>query len=349
MSQRTTTPRAELHTHLGAAVDPVIMWTIAHRQGIRLPVKDYWDFENMITMTETTKNAGLVDMDEKYYHLTELIQSSPEAMEDAVHSVIGGGYRKCNLVLQELRFSPMKRNRTGERDLDFIMLAALWGMRRAIMEYPQVTAGLLICLDRCFTPAQNAITLEKAIRYAKDGIVGVDIAGPDRKAFSMKAHAPLFKRAREAGLGLTLHSGETGNLEEMKYVVRSIQPDRIGHGLAAASDAQLMKDIAKQGIVLEMCPTSNLRNGVVKGVEELKVVIRTFLDNGVKITINTDGPEMYRTSVLKEEEFLLANGIMTEKELARCMKCAFDASFIQSKNGNKGSKKSNHGGKTRKH
>ncbi|MDO8620233.1 MAG: adenosine deaminase [bacterium] len=339
MSQRTTTPRAELHTHLGAAVDPVIMWTIAHRQGIRLPVKDYWDFEELITMGANEKNKGVDDMDKKYYHLTELIQSSPEAIEEAVHSVIGGGYRKCNLVLQELRFSPMKRNRTGERDLDFIILAALWGMRRAMVEYPQVNAGLLIALDRSFTPAQNAITLEKAIKYASDGIVGIDLCGPDRDTFSMKDHTPLFARARKAGLGLTIHSGETGNLEELRYVVRHIKPERIGHGLAAASDSKLMKEMVKQGTVLELCPTSNLRNSVVKDVETLRTIIRTFIDSGVRITINTDGPEMYRTSVLKEEEFLLANDIMSEKELAQATKWAFEAAFVKPKDGTKGKRK----------
>lgn len=336
MSQRTTTPRAELHTHLGGAVDPVIMWTIAHRQGIRLPVKDYWAFEDLITMGPGKKNRGLDEMDKNYYHLTELIQSSPEAMEEAVHSVIGGGYRKCNLVLQELRFSPMKRNRTGERDLDFIILAALWGMRRAMVEYPQVSAGLIIALDRSFTPAQNAITIEKAIRYAPDGIVGVDILGPDRQTFSMEEHAPLLKRARKAGLGLTVHAGETGNLKELNYVVRKIRPERIGHGLVAVKDKKLLKEIAKQGIVLELCPTSNLRNSVVKDTEELRTIIRTFMDNDVRFTINTDGPEMYRTSVLKEEEFLLANDIMSEKELARCMKWAFESAFVKPKKKNLG-------------
>jgi len=329
--QRTTIPRAELHTHLGGAVDPVIMWTIAHRQGIRLPVKDYWDFEDMITVGPEKKNVDLEEMDTKYYHLTELIQSSPEAIEESVHSVIGGGYRKCNLVLQELRFSPMKRNRGGERDLDFIILAALWGMRRAMIEYPQVSAGLIIALDRSFTSAQNAITLEKAIRYKADGIVGVDILGPDRDTFSMQEHASLLARARKAGLGLTVHAGETGNLEELRYVVRHICPERIGHGLAAATDKKLMRDIVKQGIVLELCPTSNLRNSVVKNVTELHTIIRTFGDNGVKFTINTDGPEMYKTSVLKEEEFLLANGIMNEKELAECMRSAFKAAFVTRK------------------
>jgi adenosine deaminase len=330
MTQRTTTPRAELHTHLGAAVDPIIMWTIAHRQGIRLPVKDYWAFEDMITMGPEKKNRGVFEMDRDYYHLTELIQSSPEAMEEAVHSVIGGGYRKCNLVLQELRFSPMKRNRTGERDLDFIILAALWGMRRAMVEYPQVTAGLIVCLDRTFTPAQNAITLEKAIRYHADGIAGIDVAGPDSKKFSMAAHAPLFARARKAGLGLTIHAGETGNLKELQYVVRKIRPERIGHGLAAARDKKLLKEIAKQEIILELCPTSNLRNNILKGVHELRATIRTFLDAGVRVTINTDGPEMYRTSVVKEEEFLLAEGIMSQQEIEQCRKWAFEGAFVRS-------------------
>ena len=307
------------------------MWAIAHRQGIRLPVKDYWDFENMITMGPDKKNRSVFEMDRDYYHLTELIQSSPEAIEEAVHSVIGGGYRKCNLILQELRFSPMKRNRAGERDLDFIILAALWGMRRAMVEYPQVDAGLVIALDRTFTPAQNAITIEKAIRYAPDGIVGIDIGGPDHKSFSMKAHAPLFARARKAGLGITVHAGETGNLEELRYVVRTIRPERIGHGLVAAKDKRLLKDIVKQGITLELCPTSNFRNSVVKDADELRAIIRTFIDNGVRFTINTDGPEMYRTSVLNEEEFLLSENIMNAKELARCRAWAFEAAFVRSR------------------
>ncbi|MDP3948590.1 MAG: adenosine deaminase [bacterium] len=331
MSQQVTIPRAELHTHLGGSVDPVILWTIAHRQGIRLPVKDYWDFEEMITMGPDKKNRNLDQMDKDYFQLTELIQSSPEAIEEAVHSVIGGAYRKRNLVLQELRFSPMKRNRAGERDLDFIILAALWGMRRAMVEYPQVDAGLIIMLDRTFNHAQNAITIEKAIRYAPDGIVGIDIGGPDHKSFSMKAHAPLLMRARKAGLGITVHAGETGNLEELRYVVRTIRPERIGHGLVAVKDKRLLKDIVKQGITLELCPTSNLHNSVVKDIDELRNIFRTFIDNGVRFTINTDGPEMYRTSVQKEEEFLLSENIMNAKELARCREWAFEAAFVRSR------------------
>ena len=113
-------------------------------------------------------------------------------------------------------------------------------------------------------------------------------------------------------------------------MVRKIRPERIGHGLAAARDKKLLKEIAKQVIILELCPSSNLRNNILKGVHELRATIRTFLDAGVRVTINTDGPEMYRTSVVKEEEFLLAEGIMSQQEIEQCRKWAFEGAFVRS-------------------
>jgi adenosine deaminase len=294
MPASTSTPRAELHTHLGGAVDPPILWSIAHRQGIRLPTKDYWEFEAMVTMDADERNAGLTQMNERFYRWTELIQSSPEAIQDCVHSVIGGGYRKCNLVLQELRFNPMFRNRRGERDLDHIINAALWGLERALLEYPSVKAGLILMMDRRLTVRQNEVIVEKAIRYHGKGVVGVDLAGPDRRTFSMKRIAPLFQRAKNAGLGVTVHCGETGDLEEMRYVVREIRPHRIGHGIAAARDPKLMNALAKAGMTLEVCPTSNLKNQMVRDTAELKKVVRT------------------------------------RKEIAECNRQAFAASFIES-------------------
>src|SRR3989344_4546516 len=88
----------ELHNHLGSAVDPPILWSIAHRQGIKLPTKDYWEFAEMITMSGVEKNRNLDEMHRRFFHWTELIQSSPEAIEESVKGVIGGGYRKGNIV-----------------------------------------------------------------------------------------------------------------------------------------------------------------------------------------------------------------------------------------------------------
>jgi adenosine deaminase len=333
MPASTNIPRAELHTHLGGAVDPPILWSIAHRQGIRLPSKDYWDFEAMVTMGAHDRNRGIKEMNERFYQWTELIQSSPEAIQESVASVIGGGYRKCNLVLQELRFNPMFRNRGGERDLDHIINAALWGVERALLEYPQVRAGLILMMDRRLTRAQNAIILKKAIKYHGKGVVGIDIAGPDRKSFSMASVAPLLRQAKEQGLGVTIHCGETGNLEEMRYVVREIKPNRIGHGIAAAADPKLMDELVKTGITLELCPTSNLRNSMVRDQRTLKRIVRQLTKHGVRLTVNTDGPELYHTNVHKEQEFLAGMGAMSREEIALCNRWAFESSFIPQPNG----------------
>ncbi len=330
MPRKTDIPRAELHTHLGAAVDPPLLWSIAHRQGIKLPSKNYWDFERLITMSGSKRNKNLDEMHDKFFHWTELIQSSPEAVEESVKSVIGGGYRACNLVLQELRFNPMFRNRGGERDLDHIIMAAVWGLDKALLEYPQVKAGIILMMDRTLSFKQNEIILKKAVKYHPDGVIGVDLAGPKRKSFSMKKHTPLFRKARQVGLGVTIHTGEEqGSLEEMRYVVKEIKPNRIGHGIMCVRDKELIRIIVKSRIILETCPTSNLRNNIVKDLPDLKQIYRVLLRSKVRFTINTDGPEMYRTNIYKEQEFLKKNKILTDKEITQCTKWAFEASFIK--------------------
>ena len=96
-----------------------------------------------------------------------------------VYEVVGGAYRKNNVTTMELRFNPMKRNRGGEQDLDHIIAAALRGMDKATLEYP-IKPGLIFCLDRAFPFELNEIIAEKAIQWRDRGVVGVDIAGPDR-------------------------------------------------------------------------------------------------------------------------------------------------------------------------
>src|SRR5215475_2357422 len=168
---------AELHTHLGGSVASDILWSLAHEQGIALPVKDYWEFDRLVTVSDPRGVPNLDALDQ-IYHWTELIQSSPTAVERSVHAAIGGAYRSQGITTFELRFNPMKRNRGGERDVDHIILAAIRGLDRASLEYPHVRAGLILMMDRTFSAELNSIIVEKAIRWAPRGIVGVDIAGP---------------------------------------------------------------------------------------------------------------------------------------------------------------------------
>src|SRR3954453_12967135 len=96
---------AELHTHLGGSVASDIMWSLAHEQGIALPTRDYWEFDRLVTVREP---RGVADFDslEQIYHLTELTQSPPPAVERTVDAAIGGAYRSQRITTLELRFNP---------------------------------------------------------------------------------------------------------------------------------------------------------------------------------------------------------------------------------------------------
>jgi adenosine deaminase len=324
---------AELHTHLGASVASDILWSLAHEQGIALPVKDYWEFDRLVTIADPRRIDSLDTLDQ-IYHWTELIQSSPVAVERSVHAAIGGAYRSQVITTLELRFNPMKRNRGGERDLDHIIMAASRGLDRASLEYPQVRAGLILMMDRTFDERQNSIIVEKAIRYAPRGIVGVDIAGPrpGGARYAYRDLSPLVEEARSAGLGVTIHVGEEGEEHgdaEIGEVVEHLRPDRIGHGILAARNLDLMAALRHQEIVLEICPTSNLLTRALPSEEAVRDTFRAFVDNGVAFTIATDGPEMMRTHLRDEFELLARIGALDEDELAEANRRGHEASFVQ--------------------
>jgi adenosine deaminase len=324
---------AELHTHLGGSVASDILWSLAHEQGIALPVKDFWEFDRLVTVSDPRGVDSLEALD-AIYHWTELIQSSPLAVERSVHAAIGGAYRSQGITTFELRFNPMKRNRGGERDLDHIILAAIRGLDRARLEYPQVRAGLILMMDRTFTPEQNEIIVEKAIGWAPRGIVGIDIAGPrpDRRRFDYAGIEGLAETAREAGLGVTIHVGEEGGevgREEIGEVVASLRPDRIGHGILAAGDAGLMRALREAEIVLEICPTSNLLTRALPSEVALRDTIRSFVQHGVAFTIATDGPEMMRTHLRDEFDLLRRIGALDDEELLEANRRAHEASFVR--------------------
>jgi adenosine deaminase len=318
---------AELHAHVGGAVDPAIMWSIAHQQGIRLPTKDYWEFVELISVSHPDKVNNLADYD-AIFRWTELIQSSPLAIERSVYEIIGGAYRKCNITTLELRFNPMKRNREGEQDLDHIISAAIRGQDRALLEYPQMRAGLILMMDRTFPLELNAIVVEKALRYRGRGVIGVDIAGPPNDAFSYRRHADLVARARAAGLGVTIHTGEEGRVADMWEVVEYLQPHRIGHGILCAYDERLMERVVQGGIVLEVCPLSNLRTRAVRDLDELRHILTTLRAHRVAFTINTDGPQMLQTTLLREFRLLLEAGVFSDEDVRRAVATAFQASFL---------------------
>src|SRR6266496_1740342 len=265
---------AELHTHLGGSVSSDILWSLAHEQGIALPVKDYWEFDRLVTIADP---RGVADLN---------------------------------------------------------ALAAIRGLDLASLEYPQVNAGLILMMDRTFTQEMNAVIVDKAIRWAPRGICGIDVAGPrpHGERYAYRDLQPLVEEAREAGLGITIHVGEEGGdagIGEIAEVIETLRPDRIGHGILAARDLELMETLRATEIVLEICPTSNLLTKALESEEAVRETFRAFTDNGVLFTIATDGPEMMRTHLRDEFELLVRIGALEREQLPIANERGHAASFVR--------------------
>lgn len=321
-------PLAELHAHLATSINPSVYWQIAHQEGFKLPKRDYDEFIKHVMLTPDRK-MELNDYFEQIYHpLLDRLSSGTYAVERAVYEIMSGAYRN-HIGLIELRLNPMKHNFSGEIDLDHITMATLRGMERALLEYDKLQAGVIFILAREFDFEKNKIIIEKAIKYRRRGVVGIDVAGPADARFHFTEYKELFQKAKDAGLKVTVHAGEVEEANDMWEALESIEPKRIGHGIKAAYDKALMAELVKKDVILEVCPLSNLMTKAIKDMDEMKHIIRTFIDNGVKFTINTDWPEVIEGAHLwKQFKMLKDDGIMSEEELKICNQNAFNATFI---------------------
>jgi adenosine deaminase len=322
-------PLAELHAHLGTSISPVVLWRIAHDMGLKLPKSEFSEFRDFITLRPDRRMTLNEYFDKVYHSVLDPLSTGTYAVEQATYFTVAGGCHSQNITLMELRNNPMKHNNNAQFDLDHTTMAMLRGMERALLENQQLSAGLIFCMAREFDIAQNAIILEKAIKYRHRGIVGIDMAGPYTSKIDWKQYEPLFAKAHDNGLGVTIHAAEVRDQNELRDILRYIRPQRIGHGIHAAYDDELLDLLVETGTVLEICPMSNIMTKAVRDVAELKFILRKFLDRGVKFCINTDWPEVIEDGHLRKQiDWLEREGLMTADEIAECGKVAFEASFV---------------------
>jgi aminodeoxyfutalosine deaminase len=172
-------------------------------------------------------------------------------------------------------------------------------------------------------PAADA-TLEYALDHRTDALVGFGLGGPEigvpRAQF--REH---FDRARAAGLRSVPHAGETTGPETIWESVRLLGAERIGHGTSAARDPELLAHLAETGVVLEVCPTSNIATRAVERIEEHP--LKAFVDAGVTVTINSDDPPMFSTSLNHDYEVAAGLLDLDETGVADLARAAVEASF----------------------
>lgn len=166
--------------------------------------------------------------------------------------------------------------------------------------------------------------IRTAREYLGNGVCAADLAGAEA-IYPMSEFMELFGQAKKLGMPFTIHAGECGNVQN---ILDSVEAGalRIGHGIAMLGNSEVQKMIREKGIGVEMCPISNLQTKAVES--ESQYPLREFLDNGIKVTINTDNRTVSNTTMTKELQFIQEHYRITDEEIRLMMINAVDTAFI---------------------
>ena len=308
-------PKAELHVHHVGSASPRIVSELAARHPDAGVPSDLEGLREFFTFRDF---AHFVEV---YLSVVDLIRT-PEDIRLLTYEVAREMAEGQNLRYAELTCTPytsvirgipiqayteaIEDARTAaERDFGLVL--------RWIYDIPG-ESGL---------PAADA-TLEYALEHRTDALVGFGLGGPEigvpRAQFQ-----PHFEAARAAGLHSVPHAGETTGPETVWDSLRLLGAERIGHGTSSAQDPELLRHLADTGVVLEVCPTSNVATRAVDRIEEHP--LQAFVDAGVTVTINSDDPPMFATTL--NHDYEVAAGLLglDERGVADLATAAVTASF----------------------
>lgn len=303
-------PKIELHLHLEGAAPPAFIRGLAQEKGERLDgvfdergAYKYDDFEGFLKVYEAA--TAVLRTPEDYARLTRVVLEQSAAQ---------------GVVYTEAFLSP---DFCGGRDVS-AWRDYLAAMQEAAAEVPEVEMrGIVTCI-RHFGPDKARQTAICAAETAGDFITGFGMAGNER-ILSPADFVWSFDCAREAGLGLTAHAGEFGGPESVRAVLDDLRVDRIGHGVRAIEDPALVDRLAEAGTVLEVCPGSNIALGVYPRwrdhpIERLRAA-------GVQVTVSTDDPPFFDTTMGREYDMLAEVFDWDEGVFAEMARTALVAAF----------------------
>jgi adenosine deaminase len=313
----------DLHIHLGGAVPSAVLWEILCDNGLRTGYSDFTTFHESLTAT-TDEVKSLDDFLNRYFQVTEEIQSSPSAASVSSYQVVAKAHRRAKVSGLELRFNPYKRVRGGLHTMDAIILAVMQGLERASLHYG-VTTGIILSLGRDLPLDANWQIIEAAIKWRSrgsingaNGVVGIDMAGPEsgRREYDrewLAETARMMDKARAAGLRITYHVGESEGTgpEAILRVLEAIHPDRIGHGIELRKAEGALRDtltalLRHTRTCLEICPTVNRVTQVIPDFTSLATFVLGLARENIPFCICTDNPYLVHTNLREEHDILAA-------------------------------------------
>lgn len=316
-------PKVELHSHLELCLRPQTIKELAPQFGIDLP--DEKAFQDRFLILEPMNDLGAVL--NKFLDTQKLL-ASPEILERIAFEACEDAFKICNTQVIEFRYAPTFIQQ-GHEDMSFqdIHNAIVKGLERAEKTYPMATG--LLCIIQRIMPVKEAERVTDFAIENKDTFLGLDLAD-NEVGFDSKPFAPFFEKAKKAGLGITVHSGEANVPNAPRYVKEAIEylgADRIGHGVQIYRDPEMIEYVKAKGVTLELCPTSNWLTNAVESRESHP--FRKLYEAGVNVTINTDDGGIFNINLNDEYELLHKLHKMSIEDLKQCSINAYNASFIK--------------------
>lgn len=306
-------PKVELHLHLDCCVSFACVKALRPQTTLAEYRRDY---------VAPTKCTDLVDFLARPLRMVALMQTEP-----ALRLVCDDLFAQLatdNVAYAEMRFAPLLHT-SGMRDEQVVRIVE--DATRSGTSATGVQARLILCTLRHFDRDQSIRTAALAVEARRRGVVvGFDIAG-DEAGFSLAAHEEAFRIAREGGVRITAHAGESRGADSVAETLRRLHPERIGHGVRSIEDDDVLDALAAQRIHLEVCPSSN--------VQTMGDRVATYTDHpvdrlrraGVSLSISTDARTVCDVTLDREYERLRHAFGWTEDDLVACNLAAVEASF----------------------
>ncbi|GGW95820.1 adenosine deaminase [Alteromonas halophila] len=312
-------PVVDLHRHLDGNVRPATIFDLAQQYSLPLPVKTPQALAEYVQIQDRT--SDLMAFIGCLQHGMDVLREPDACRRIAYENVEDAAAEQLDYV--ELRFSPAFMAQAFNLSLHAVTEAVIDGVTAGVRAFG-VRVGLLGILSRTFGVDRCYEELSALLHY-RDALVGLDLAG-DEKGFPGALFTGHFKKARDAGLAITVHAGEADGPASIRQAIDELGASRIGHGVAAVTSVELMSELAKRNIGIESCLTSNYQTGAF--TDTANHPFRRFLDAGMAVTLNTDDPGV--SAITLSSEYALAASALglSESTLANVQQTALEQAFL---------------------
>lgn len=313
-------PMIDLHVHLDGSVRPETLKELAMEQGMPLPAA--CDEELVARMQIDERCGSLKEYLSKFDFVLPYLQTA-EALERTAFETAEQCARQNGRYI-EVRFAPLLHTRKG-LTADEAIGSVLAGLKRGEERFGILAKGIAICM-RHHSVMDNLEVVEAAAAFKTGGLVAVDLAG-DEASYPPLLHEEAFNLAHRLGMPVTIHAGEAAGAENIADAVLRLGARRIGHGVRARENPEVLKLVQEEGIPLELCPVSNIQTKAVP--DWGRYPIREYFERGLVLTVNTDNPTVSGTTLHREYTVLAERFGFGPRETASLIMNSVRAAFVE--------------------